>query len=368
MSPSPVENASAARLSPATSAFLDFLRIAAAFVVFLNHDLQFWNFRIWSVTNPLAHSAVIVFFVLSGYVIAYSTFARNQDARKFAVARLSRLYSVVVPALVLTFILHRIGTSLNPEFYQLHSRGSELPRYALTALFLQNVWTFSASPPSNLTFWSLSYEFWYYALFGVAIFVKPARRRNLVLCAILCLITPDILLLLPCWLVGVAAYSYREHFALRAGAARRAFVISVAVAALLFALLPQLPFPIGHAGLWYSASFLSDWITALVLGAMILFFDASAFGAPPARAASIIRYGADHTFSLYLYHYPLMVFANATLPLGNDPLRQAACAAGVLAIVFILSILTEARRDSWRRFFEWCVDLCTRRARLGAGS
>lgn len=82
-------------MSPATSAFLDLLRIVAALAVFAVHSVQFWAPGRWAAADTLAHSAVIVFFVLSGYVIAYSTFARNRDARKFVIARLSRLYSVL---------------------------------------------------------------------------------------------------------------------------------------------------------------------------------------------------------------------------------------------------------------------------------
>ncbi len=348
-------------MRPATSSFLDLLRIVAALLVFTNHNVQFWNLQICSVTNPLSHSAVVIFFVLSGYVIAYSTFARNQDARKFVIARLSRLYSVILPALLLTALLNPIGRSFDPAFYDYHSRGSELPRYVLAIFFLQNVGTLSASPPTNLPFWSLSYEFWYYALFGVAVFVRPRLWRWLAMFAIVLLITPNILLLLPCWLIGVAIYVYRERLALSPTQARWGFALSGAATLAIIAFLHQLPFPLGEQPLWFSAPFLSDWITAVAVGAMILTFDAAKFGAPPTRGAAAVRFGADHTFSLYLYHYPLLIFANAVLPLGKDPLRQLLASGGIFAVVLLLSTFTEARRDAWRKFFTWGFDLVARR-------
>src|SRR5947209_5815746 len=119
-------------MAPATSAFLDLLRICAALVVFIFHCPQFWSPRLYAATAPLAHSAVIVFFVLSGYVIAFSTLSARQDAKRFAVARLSRLYSVILPALLLTFILQATGSYLNPEFYAQQSRGFDGVRYLLT--------------------------------------------------------------------------------------------------------------------------------------------------------------------------------------------------------------------------------------------
>ncbi len=183
------------------------------------------------------------------------------------------------------------------------------------------------------------------------VFVEKQLVRNIILFGILALITPDILLLLPCWLTGVAAYIYRERFSLPPRRARWSFAVTVAVAVLIFALLPQLPFTQGHPGLWFSSCFLSDWIEALAIGAVIVTFDAAKFSAIPASAASIARYTSDHTFSLYLYHYPLLVFANAFLPLGHDPFRHALCATAVIVVVLLLSMVTEGRRDAWRKFF-----------------
>ena len=130
------------RVSPATSTFLDLLRIGAALFVFFHHCAQFWTPRVFAVTAPVAHSAVIVFFVLSGYVISNSTLGKRRGPRQFIVARLSRLYSVVLPSLFLTFCLQMFGGLLNPEFYAQCSRGYDNLRYLLTTCFLQSIWHF----------------------------------------------------------------------------------------------------------------------------------------------------------------------------------------------------------------------------------
>jgi peptidoglycan/LPS O-acetylase OafA/YrhL len=53
------------------SFYLDTLRILAAMVVFLGHFSQGWLGGGWFwQTQAHGHTAVIVFFVLSGYVIA----------------------------------------------------------------------------------------------------------------------------------------------------------------------------------------------------------------------------------------------------------------------------------------------------------
>jgi peptidoglycan/LPS O-acetylase OafA/YrhL len=59
--------------------------------------------------TAFGHDAVMVFFVLSGYFISTSIVRSVQTRRwswtQYGVERLSRLYIVVIPGLVLTFIL-----------------------------------------------------------------------------------------------------------------------------------------------------------------------------------------------------------------------------------------------------------------------
>ena len=55
-------------------------------------------------SGHLATLAVGVFFVLSGFVIGYAVHEREKDARSYFVGRAARVYSVAVPALVLTLM------------------------------------------------------------------------------------------------------------------------------------------------------------------------------------------------------------------------------------------------------------------------
>jgi len=57
-------------------------------------------------------------------------------------------------------------------------------------------------PVWNPPYWSLCYEVWYYALFGAAVYLPPARRM-LWLVLLAAIAGPRILLLLPVWLAGV---------------------------------------------------------------------------------------------------------------------------------------------------------------------
>lgn len=102
------------------SLYLDTLRFLAALAVFVSHlaYARFTNGNLqWIRDINLGSDAVVVFFVLSGYVIAYTTFARDRGRAAYAEARIARLYSVVIPALLLTFALDTFGSSLQPQIY-----------------------------------------------------------------------------------------------------------------------------------------------------------------------------------------------------------------------------------------------------------
>ena len=88
-------------LSGGPSILLDSLRLGASLVVVFNHALDMWFPNLGvdpSLPGNTAHAAVVAFFVLSGYVIAHTTTSNNRGALHYAYARLSRLYSVVLPA------------------------------------------------------------------------------------------------------------------------------------------------------------------------------------------------------------------------------------------------------------------------------
>src|SRR4051812_7117966 len=102
------------------SLYLDLMRFLAAVAVFLDH---LTSFPITGVEDGprqglllignYGQSAVTVFFVMSGFVIAYVTTSRENSGWSYSVSRVSRLYSVVVPALLLTFGFDLAGQMLH---------------------------------------------------------------------------------------------------------------------------------------------------------------------------------------------------------------------------------------------------------------
>ena len=93
-------------MTNALSFYLDGLRFGAAFTVFLAHySVQRISGGFFWPSFAYGHTAVLVFFVLSGFVIAWVTETRERSLEDYILSRAARLYSVIIPA----FYHHRGG-------------------------------------------------------------------------------------------------------------------------------------------------------------------------------------------------------------------------------------------------------------------
>ena len=332
--------------------FLDGLRVVAALTVFATHiDKILFADAIWL---P-GHAMVIVFFVLSGYVIAFSTLGRaGLTAKKYVIARLSRLYSVVIPALLLTALLLVIGRAINPTFYAQVLLDHEVTRFFATGFFLQSIWWRNIVPPDNGPFWSLGYEFWYYVIFGVAVFVKNWKWKTALILACCLIVGENVLLLFPIWLLGAGVYLYRDAWPIPRVLAAIGFIAMLVIMVVSMFTLPEFPAKVGDAPLFYSASYPMDWILGLELGALIWLytcaFDAVSF---PEGFVRVVQWAANHTFSIYLYHYPIILFFYALGIFHPEVWWQGSLEVGlILALIIGLSELTESKRGLWKKALE----------------
>lgn len=339
-------------MTAAFSAYLDLLRILAAATVFVSHALRPpFSDLAGSWLQVLGHDAVIVFFVLSGYLVTYAASERETALSSFVVARLARLYSVAVPALLLTLVLDLAGRGIDPAAYPRSYEYEHWPRYLLFfATLASEVWFLAEDVFSNIPFWSLSYEAAFYAIFAAAHFYR-GRRAVLLTGGLALLAGPKILLLLPPWLVGVALYRWRGRLPLRLPGAR--LLLAASLAALLAVKLAGLDTSINQAvdealggmpdrWLRYSRFALGDLLLALLIGLNLL-AARHAFTRPPGPGLRRrLRSLAGMTFTLYLFHYPVMkLLAVAT---GSATIAALA----TLALVPPLAFIGEWRRDWWR--------------------
>ena len=131
------------------SIYLDLVRFVAACLVYLYHSNQRLLVQEVLPASNFGHSSVIIFFVLSGFVIAYITDTRENRLVTYAASRISRVYSVALPAVLLTVVLDAAGRQLYPALYG-YPFDNFLLRGAASLLMLNEVWFVSITSFSNV--------------------------------------------------------------------------------------------------------------------------------------------------------------------------------------------------------------------------
>ena len=334
------------------SLYLDIVRIAAALAVVVAHFGYFHIFDARQIAQlpDFGREAVIAFFVLSGFVIAYSAETKNPTLASYAVARCARLYSVVLPMLLLAFLLAPLTAALShtevDAGYQVHKPWAYLPFHLL---FLGEAWSFAEHPPWLLPYWSLDYEAWYYVLFGAACYLR-GHRRTLALAAVLAVVGPRLWLLLPVWLSGVLLYRWQKTRTLPLAAARAGWLLSALAVALWGWLDPEpylrtlanaaWPFPGIRMG--SADRVLADYAVCVMV--LVNFACARHAGLKALlRAAPAIRRLSAHTFTLYLSHALVIGIWLATIPVERGHwLDIAAIGVAIAVATLCLQPLTEA--------------------------
>lgn len=341
------------------SIYLDLVRVLSALAVVLYHS----NLRLLIADKlPFSnhgHAAVIVFFVLSGYVISHIASTRENTPLEYWPSRLARFYSLALPAVLLTPLLDQLGEAMAPQFYDGRTtHGLWWLRIATSLAFLNEAWSLSIMPFSNVPYWSLCYEFWYYVLFAVLAFTR-GRKRVLWCGAVMLLIGPKILLLAPVWAAGVVLHRWTALQ--RIGRAGGLALVAASCAAYgCFhgagladaggAWLRQLIGPYWHQQLAFSRYFATDYLLALIVACHFAGMRAIAAALPLERIAAPVRALAAYTFSIYLLHQPLIQFYAALF--NGDPSGPGFYLATMLAVfasIFAIGSVTERQRHHWRR-------------------
>jgi peptidoglycan/LPS O-acetylase OafA/YrhL len=158
---------------------LESVRGFAAAVVLLVHA-HFSRSGMAGILLSLGQEAVILFFVLSGFVVYYATLGRAKHPPVFAgyfLRRFRRIYPLFAVSLVLAYAAHCAWAG--------RLTGPNLPQLAGNMVMLQDlvvgktgVWVDTYL--DNLPLWSLAYEWWFYMLFfpiAVSLAIAPAFQR-----------------------------------------------------------------------------------------------------------------------------------------------------------------------------------------------
>lgn len=339
------------KLPFALSIHLDLVRVGASAVVVLHHT---WMtlFPAFPLPWP-GHQAVVVFFVLSGVLIAQSARRPGLTLREYIMHRAARVLSVAVPAMLLSTAVAIVvgGHSLYAAPAPANATDG-VWRIAANLLFVGQCWWLDVDPPYNSPWWSLNFEVWYYATFAAWVFLTGPGR--IVASGIILLAAgPKIVLLLPIWLMGAALNRrlpiWRERSAALVFAATALLALILihldAFASIRRAM--EARWPAAMTGLGGANQFAGDWL----LGAVVTLHFAAAANlrtlACSIQAAGIIRAVSNCTFSAYLYHMPLL--AIAVLALG---LQRWAALAFVAAGIVTLAPVTEGQLTRMHRWMD----------------
>ncbi|TPW04216.1 MAG: hypothetical protein FD124_2707 [Alphaproteobacteria bacterium] len=192
------------QIKPGLSVLLDLNRVGLALLVAVGHWTHFFQDAIPHIRG--ASAAVAGFFVLSGFTIRmlYPTRA-GFGLGRYGVERVSRIWSVAIPALILTVVLDAVSLRVGTEFYMAHWGENIGPSpeasISLNLFGLAQIWGTDFRPLSNHPFWSISYELGFYGVFGLVL----ARRYGWAL-LVLALLGPNIAYMMALWLAGACTY------------------------------------------------------------------------------------------------------------------------------------------------------------------
>ncbi len=360
------------------SLILDIVRFAAACLVLLHHAgfEKFGTYIPWLFTQT-ATEPVIIFFVLSGFVIALTAETNDRTASQYLLSRATRLLSVTIPAVVLTIALDYVGSAIFPAIYADHwtdpatmaNLATPLPiQFGATVTFINQIWTLNVWPGTNSPFWSLGYEAAYYLIFCVAYYERRAWPRAIGLTLVCIVVGPKGLLLLPIWLMGVGMW----HIYKRAVVSPLGGAVLCVVSTLCYVVfmasgarsaldhrteILTTGLPPGMIGM--SSHFLSNYVSGVLFSGLLIGLKGLEGALSPVLStfSSPIRALAHCTFSMYLYHYPLVYFFRAIaavvggqreLNVRNWPIT-AVVVVGTSLSIYLLARVTEQRKNEFRR-------------------
>lgn len=314
------------RISPPHSRYLDAWRGCAAMAVLVAHLEQVFLATASPVGDALGTGAVMVFFVISGFFIRKSL----DTGGDFFASRVNRIAAPFALAVILTIVLWFIA----PLVFVSGDRTFVVPT-TQSAYTLKNViptiffvsWCIGGTIPANEPLWSLAYEVFYYVLVGV-------RKPKIALLALIAAtaINLRVGLLGAVWFAGYwVAKLHTEDRLPR---------------------WPQWPF--------FLPALLTLPLMAKTTGAIIVLWQVVvgfAFAGHllwilkrvPPDPGPIAR-SADWSYTLYLIHYPILLFAYGmgvpVLPSAITVLILAALIGPRIERIKILEPSPLLRRDS----------------------
>jgi peptidoglycan/LPS O-acetylase OafA/YrhL len=256
--------------------------------------------------SGFAHQAVLVFFVISGWLVGGSLLNRIHQPRaltNYAIDRITRLWTVLIPTFLLT-LLFASGTgavTFDGIDFSPSNQYSAIT-FAGNLIGLQRV--LLPDFGGNFALWSLANETWYYLLFPVLMITWSTRRHAVRIgCAaaflLLCIMLPTgIVGFFLIWLLGVGFSRVR----IDCGSAVRWCWLLLVLAGASYARLT------GELDAFEIRTLGQDIVCSLLYLVLLssLQFEASPASRLKRPLQRVGKFFAEFSFSLYVLHVPLI--------------------------------------------------------------
>lgn len=365
-------------LPESASILLDIVRFSAAIAVVVTH-LCLPDFHTgFADHEDFGYIAVPVFFVLSGFVIRFVTRTRENHAKEYFIDRASRIYSVVLPALVLTLIITALCFAIDHDRFLRDWAAlctHPFSRLFLNLTFISQAWGHNTIPFLDIPFWSLGYECPYYVFYGLILFLRGWRR--VLSCILLAaLLGPQVLFLLPIWWLGCWTYDLYQRVR---GTRMGSLIPILAAGGLVLSLLlfaagkPQLlqlpvtcfnwfaalPNPLGLLGFPARRATMLAMAAGIYAAVLLLILLLAVDRISLSRSTSgahLVRSVAEGTFAIYLMHFPLLVLAYFLgLLRYHRPVINVLIATGICILLILaaapINSLKHLMRSQLHRWF-----------------
>ncbi|BDT58674.1 hypothetical protein MasN3_21680 [Massilia varians] len=252
-----------------------------------------------------AHQAVVVFFLISGWLVGGSLmnrFGKPQALAHYAIDRVTRLWTVLLPTLLLSLgIGLAIGSAAPGPIDVNPANDFSAAAFAGNLLGLQTVTVPEFG--GNYPLWSLAHETWYYIQFPLLLLVIAGGvlRRAAVAAALILLLATlrdMISLYFAVWLLGAAFSRIR----IDCGKAFQALLLVLTLALFVYYRMR------GNNDDLVPASFVQDLVCSIPFLLLLASFQRPLDKAAPAyvRANRIAVFFSEFSFSLYVVHVPVI--------------------------------------------------------------
>lgn len=320
-------------------------------------------YQLLAFATGFAHQAVVVFFLISGWLVGGSLlnkFAQPESLRSYAIDRISRLWTVLIP----TFSLMLLCAFYMNRITMVPSDLADSNEYS-TGAFLGNLFGLQTIVVPNFgrnyALWSLANETWYYLLFPLLLLVfrcrsawgKGASASAIAVTA--SFLPTTILLYFSLWLMGAAFARVRVECS---HAVRFALLVCCVTQSIYFRLY-------GSNADLIVASYVQDLLCSVPLLFLLATLSHTVPRQSPAmrRIRSAANVLSDFSFTLYVTHVPaigLLRHMGRTW-FGRDALSPYemldygiyfSTVVFLIAIAFLIYLAFEANTFRVRRFLK----------------